>query len=219
MTFAWLPGARRIRATADGGVLKGGAPRAVWLALGAAPRVVSVHSAAQRLNQEGRPCHIVWDPGSGDVAQLIPAVRAGRALGAPERLEHVDGRRPCRDAVVNNEGRVCLQIGVLGRSGEPFTRGPMNGLTAILDWLDSWNIPRRWPAGRPMSRYPEATRSRVLWARGGHFAASQVPECDNRGPGDIDIERLTGTHLVGMPAVQVQHFEEVRAEELAVLSR
>jgi hypothetical protein len=33
-------------------------------------------------------------------------------------------------------------------------------------------------------------RSRALWARGGHFGASQVPECDNLGPGGIDIEHL-----------------------------
>jgi hypothetical protein len=34
----------------------------------------------------------------------------------------------------------------------------------------------------------------MLWARGGHFGASQVPGCGNAGPGAIDIDRLTGGH-------------------------
>ena len=30
-----------------------------------------------------------------------------------------------------------------------------------------------------------------MWARGGHYGASQVPECSNVGPGGIDIDHLT----------------------------
>jgi hypothetical protein len=67
----------------------------------------------------------------------------------------------------------------------------MIGLAAILGWLDSWQIPRRWPAGQPAPfRQLARPRSRALWARGGHYGASQVPECDNLGPGGIDIDHL-----------------------------
>src|SRR5690348_18213837 len=83
-----MPGARCIRAQIDGGQLGGGAPRVVWLTLGADPRAVSVWSAAQRLNQENRPTHLVWDPLTGDIAQLLPIVRAGCALGMPEYLDY-----------------------------------------------------------------------------------------------------------------------------------
>ena len=31
-----------------------------------------------------------------------------------------------------------------------------------------------------------------MWALGGHFGASQVPDCDSIGPGGIDIDQLTG---------------------------
>lgn len=206
---------------ADGGPLNGGAPRAVWLTLGAGPRPVSVHSAAQALNQGGCPCHIVWDPATGDIAQLIPVVRAARALGAPERLERVREGRRHQHARTNREGRVCVQICVLGPADVPFTAGPMKGLAAIMEWLDSWEIPRSWPAGRPVRAGAEATRSRALWARGGYFGASQVPDCDSRGPGEIDIERLTGTHLVSVPVVEVRQtppvrFDPVRTDELAL---
>ena len=93
---------------------------------------------------------------------------------------------------VNREGRLCVQIGVLGSPREPFTSYQMIGLAAILGWLDSWQIPRRWPAGQPAPfRQLARPRSRALWARGGHYGASQVPECDNLGPGGIDIDQLT----------------------------
>jgi hypothetical protein len=194
-----MPEARRIWAETDGGPLIGGAPRAVWLTLGTEPGAVSVQSAAQRLIGERRPCHLIWDPVTGDVAQLISVLRAGRALGAADHLDWAPDRiRACPENV-NAEGRVCVQIGVLGHPGEPFTGSTLVGIEAIVSWLDSWGVSRRWPAGRPdgygidMPALADP-RSRVTWARGGHFGASQVPGCDNAGPGAIDIDRITGPH-------------------------
>ena len=204
MPYAWMPGARRIRAETDGGQLKGGAPRAVWLTLGTAPCAVSIQSAAQRLVSERRPCHLVWDPVTGDIVQLISILRAGRALGAPERLDWGPDRVPAVPGNVNAEGRVCVQIGVLWHPADPFTNGPLAGLGAIVSWLDSWSVSRRWPAGQPAAYRAAsanrvcdgAERSGVKWARGGHFGASQVPGCENIGPGAVDIDRLTGTHVL-----------------------
>ncbi len=56
MTDAWMPGAERLPAAADGGGLKGGAPRAVWLVLHADPMTVSARAAAERLIELGVPC-------------------------------------------------------------------------------------------------------------------------------------------------------------------
>lgn len=208
MAHAWMLGARRIRARTDGGPLKGGTPRAVWLTLGTAPLAVSVQSAAQRLVSECRPCHLVWDPLTGEIVQLIPILRAGRALGAPEQLDCASRLIPDSPPNVNTEGRICVQIGVLGHPAEPFTNGPMIGGDSIVSWLDSWGVPRRWPAGPPADyRATRSGRSRVLWARGGHFGASQVPGCDNLGPGAIDIGRLTGSR-----AIQVHNQRPLEAE-------
>jgi hypothetical protein len=192
-----MPEARRIRAETDGGPLKGGAPRAVWLTLGTAPRAVSIQSAAQRLISERRPCHLIWDPVTGDIVQLVSILRAGRALGAPEKLDWGPDRVRSSPENVNTEGRICVQIGVLGHPAEPFTGGPLSGLGAIVGWLDSWSVPRRWPAGRPAGcQAASAERSRRFWAHGGHFGASQVPGCENAGPGAIDVDRLTGAHVL-----------------------
>jgi hypothetical protein len=183
-----------------------------------------VQSAASRLISECRPCHLIWDPVTGDVAQLISVLRAGRALGAADHLDRALG--PVRDHPenVNAEGRVCVQIGVLGHPAEPFTSGKLVGIETIVSWLDSWGVPRRWPAGRPEEYHidvPAATpvssramgiagrRSRVAWARGGHFGASQVPGCENAGPGAIDVDRITGPHGLqvrarGLPAPRAE---------------
>ena len=209
MAHAWMPEARRIRAEADGGPLGGGAPRAVWLTLDSPAGAVSVQSAARRLVGEHRPCHLIWDPATGEMAQLISVLRAGRALGAPDRLDWMPNRVRRRPENVNAEGRVCVQIGVLAIASEPFTNGPLVGAEAIVSWLDSWGVPRRWPNGQPggwadgggvggaagggIGRGSGGSGgNRAVWARGGHFGASQVPGCCHAGPGAIDIHRLTG---------------------------
>jgi len=167
------------------------------MTLGADPRVTSVCSAAQRLVQENRPCHLVWDPLTGDIAQLLPIVRAGCALGTPENVDYAPDLLPHRRPGVNREGRLCVQIGVLGSPREPFTSYQMIGLSEILAWLDSWRIPRRWPAGAPAPfRAAGRARSRALWALGGHFGASQVPDCQSIGPGGIDIDQIASAATV-----------------------
>jgi hypothetical protein len=220
-----MPEARRIRAATDGGPLIGGAPRAVWLTLGTAPGAVSVQSAAQRLISERRPCHLIWDPVTGDVVQLVSVLRAGRALGAADHLDWAPGRVRLHPSNVNAEGRVCVQIGVLGHPGQPFTAGSLKGIEEIVSWLDCWGVARRWPAGRPEGYrldMPAAAavladqRSRVQWARGGHFGASQVPGCENAGPGAIDTERITG--ISGPHGLQprARRLLEPRAEAAAL---
>jgi hypothetical protein len=206
-----MPGVGHLRAAADGGHLKGGAPRAVWQALGADPHTVSARSAAHRLCELGRASHLTWNPHSGEIIQLVSILRAGRGLGAPETMapaatpsaEDAAGRPAAPVPVpvppgplpaANSEGRLCVQICVVAFAWEPFTSGPMQGLGQIMDWLDSWGIPRCWPAGVPAA-FPHGHASggsRRLWARGGHFGASQVPGWQAAGPGGIDVERLTG---------------------------
>jgi hypothetical protein len=191
---AWMPGIKYVRAAVDGGPLKGGAPRAVWQALGADPQTVSARSVAQRLDQHGQPSHLVWNPLNGEIVQLIPIVRAARSLIWPEGEGSGSWAEQPAVAEVTAEGRVCAQICVVAQADDPFTSGPLAGLQEIMRWLDSWGVPRNWPAGAPTS-FPDSlatTRSRRLWARGGHFGASQVPGLSATGPGAIDIERLTG---------------------------
>ncbi|MBP2703102.1 hypothetical protein JOL79_04710 [Microbispora sp. RL4-1S] len=139
---------------------------------------MSAKSVAQRLAQLRRPSHLVWNPVTGEIVQMLPPSRAAGGL--------TGGR--------DRNGRVCLQIQVVGSAREPFTDTKLDGLDEILAWLDSWDVPRRWPAGPPLP-YPHslaAARNPRLWALGGHFGHSQVPGTRDGDPGSIDIARIIG---------------------------
>ncbi|ROO89591.1 hypothetical protein EDD29_7290 [Actinocorallia herbida] len=178
MVEAWITGAGRLHLGTDGGPMNGGAPRAVWSTSEHDPAAVSAKSAAQGLVTAGTQAHVVWNPLRGELVQLVPATRAGLLLG-PD---------------LGRQGRVCLQISVVGRARSPFTQGPMVGLDLLLAWLDSWGVRRRWPAGPPLgvpASY-EPANSRRSWAGGGHFGHSQVPGAEQPWPGGIDVRKLTG---------------------------
>ena len=53
-------------------------------------------------------------------------------------------------------------------------------------------------AGGAPAPFRAATRarSRAHWALGGHFGASQVPECESIGPGGIDIDQIATADTV-----------------------
>ena len=184
MAKAWMPGARRI----DGGdartVVGVGAPRVVWTVTGSDPNVWSAREEALALLRRGQAPHLVWNPVNGEVAQLLAATRrAGMALGSTSdhgrRLNHGD------------EGRVCVAVAVVATEREPFTDGPLRGLLALLEWLETWGVPRTWPAGppgRPGAGREEAARA---WSRGGHFGHDQVPGSVAAGPGHIRPERMS----------------------------
>ncbi len=99
-----------------------------------------------------------------------------------------------------------MQIAVLSQVWWPFTEGPAERLQEIATWLDSWQVARDWQAGagRFPARAPrQARRARARpgrsgrdgpgrrrnWARGGYFAAVQVPGCAAAGAGHIELDR------------------------------
>ncbi|AFR06703.1 hypothetical protein B005_3480 [Nocardiopsis alba ATCC BAA-2165] len=193
MAKVWMPGAERI----DGGTSRtaagAGAPRAVWTVTGSDPRTRSAREEARRLIREGRTTHLVWNPVSGEIVQLLAATRRGALPlgGTPlERrlLDHGD------------EGRVCLVVAVVATEPEPFTDGPMVGLDPLLAWLDSWGVSRHWPAGAPgrrNGRRPTRQETTRAWSRGGHFGHDQVPGSVSTAPGHISPERVaTGERVI-----------------------
>ncbi|WP_017589365.1 hypothetical protein [Nocardiopsis ganjiahuensis] len=182
MAKAWMPGAERI----DGGTTRTavgiGAPRAVWTVTDTDPNMWSAREEALRLVHEGKTAHLVWNPLTGTVAQILAATRRSElVLGHTWRygqfLDHGD------------EGRVCLVISVVSTEKEPFTDGPLVGLAPILAWLESWGVPGRWPAGPPGlwgERRPGPEEATRVWSRGGHFGHDQVPGSLATAPGRID---------------------------------
>lgn len=152
--------------------MNGGAPRAVWLTTQTDPGNISARSAAQYLAERGEPAHLVWNPVNGQLTQLLPVTRAARGLDS------------------GHDGRVCVVVRVVGFAETPFTDGPATGLDAIVAWLETWGVPRTWPAGPPADNPVPA--SRRVWSRGGHFGGAQVPRRAGPGPGAIDTGRVIG---------------------------
>lgn len=197
MAKAWMAGAERIEGAPARTAAGIGAPRAVWTVTGTDPDVWSAREEAVRLVREGTAAHLVWNPRTGAVAQALAATRrSDLPLGRTDRfdrfLDHGD------------EGRVCVVVAVVSLEREPFTDGPLLGLGAILEWLESWGVPRSWPAGPPglwpVNRPEERTR---VWAKGGHFGHDQVPGSLSTAPGRVNPEHVLTEPLTLEPRPSV----------------
>jgi hypothetical protein len=177
MPARYMPDATIIRPSSPGGAMRGGKPRAVWHTTESGQGRAALGSVTGFLILEKYEPHIVWDPISGGINQLLPATESARSL--------VTG---------NRDGSVCIQIEVCGHAVDPFTDGPMAGFDRLMAWLDSWGIERSWPGGRPLA-YPKSygplngQRTAAAWAKGGHYGHSQVPGNLHGDPGAIDISR------------------------------
>ncbi|MPY44664.1 peptidoglycan-binding protein [Streptomyces phyllanthi] len=127
---------------------------------------------------------LIYCPVTDRVGQFGPLNHSGRAL------RNDGGRR------TNREGRVCVQIEVLGRAAQPWTRdwdpAKKPGWQKIMAAARSWGVPDVFPAGPP-AKYPggSKSRSRTIWqSKGGHFSHGDIPGNDHGDPGAIDIEKV-----------------------------
>lgn len=178
----WIPGAKIVTAHQDGTLL-GGERKVVWHTTENDPTKTSALAVARYLNNVGAQVHLVWNPNTGEMVQMIPANRGGRGL-----MNKAGGVQ------TNNGGSVVFQIEVVGQAKNPWTNGPCKGLDVIVAFLRQLGVPDVWPAG-DLKPYPASyggVRSTAAWAKGGHFGHSQVPENDHGDPGDIDQKKITG---------------------------
>lgn len=197
MAQAWMPGAERIDGGSTRTAIGAGAPRAVWTVTGTDPNMWSAREEALRLVHEGKTPHLVWNPTTGAVAQILAATRRselvlGHTSHYGQFLDHGD------------EGRVCLVVAVVSTEKEPFTDGPLVGLAPVLEWLGSWGVPKSWPAGPPGrwgGRRPGSEESARVWSQGGHFGHDQVPGSPSTAPGRVDPEHVLSAGRHGAVSV------------------
>ncbi|MFE7837762.1 peptidoglycan-binding protein [Streptomyces sp. NPDC057474] len=135
--------------------------------------------------------HLVYCPVTDRVGQFGPLHHSARAL-------RNDGSRR-----TNREGRVCVQIEVLGRASRPWTDGwdprEKPGWQGILAAIRSWGVPDDWPMGSPVP-HPggSAPRTRSVWqSEGGHFGHCHVPGNDHGDPGAIDTAKVLSVPRTG----------------------
>lgn len=167
----------------DFGNMAGGPPRAVWHTTESSPG--SGAMIVNYLHEKRYEPHLVWDPYTGQIWQLIRAFQSARAL------KNLSG-----GVETNRQGSVCIQIETVGQAADhPLRTSPLHNANKIMAWLGSLGIPNTWPGGSPLP-YPASygangDRSVAQWGRAGHFGHSQVPENDHGDPGTVDVLRLT----------------------------
>jgi LysM repeat protein len=197
MANAWMPGAKVMAASYDGGSMIGTPKKVVWHTVEASYATKASDMAAY-LNRQGYSVHLCWNPVTGEIVQMIPANRAGRGL-----VNKSGG------VETNRGGAVVIQIEVVAQASKPFTSDtPLKNLDKVMDWLRSWGVPDVWPAGNPGgsdSYGPNSQRTTSNWAHSGHFSHSQVPENDHWDPGKISTSKIlaAGTKTPTKPTTPV----------------
>ena len=163
-------------------------PRTVWHTTESPAGGNYFNSIAAYLIRVGAEPQVIYDPVTDRLGQFGPLTQSGRAL-------RNDGSRR-----TNREGRVCIQVEVLGRAASPWTKGfdpaKKPNFRKLLAAMRAHGIPDVWPAGKPPATAAAAakgSRSRTTWqSKGGHFAHAQIPGNSHWDPGAIDTSIVPG---------------------------
>jgi hypothetical protein len=208
MADLWMPGATRYNGR--GRSFAGTAGKfANWHSTENDPSATADALARYLISMHYEP-HIVWNPWTGEIAQLLPANTAGSVLKSG-----------------NVNGSVNIGIEAIGRAGvvgmRPFYDSPMKNFDKIMSWLRSWGIPDAWPAGAPLS-YPSSAGygnpQRAKWGPSGHYGHSQWPNNDHGDPGLTKIELWGATPTnpveedVNLPVVKANDVGHPKALKL-----
>ncbi len=185
---AYVAGVTRFGGQAIGGAMDtpGNPARVVWHTTESPAGGSYFTSIAAYLIRVGAEPQVIYDPVTDKLGQFGPLTKSGRAL-------RNDGSRR-----TNREGKVCIQVEVLGRAASPWTKGfdaaKKPNFRKLLAAMRAHGVPDTWPAGKPPATAAAATkRDRSTWqSKGGHFGHSQVPGNDHWDPGGIDTSIVPG---------------------------
>jgi hypothetical protein len=117
----------------------------------------------------------MWNPFTGFIEQYYPGNVGGRAL-----------------TQWNQDGAACIQIETFFTPGcvvdgvkyMTVAETPAVNFDKILEWLDSYGIPREWPMGPP--QWSGNSRDVGVWNnRGGHYGHCNVPNNTHTDPGPM----------------------------------
>ncbi|MFC8207924.1 peptidoglycan-binding protein [[Kitasatospora] papulosa] len=185
---AYISGATRMGGQSIGGAMDtpGNPARTTWHTTESPAGGSYLTSISAYLIRVGAEPQIVYDPVTDGLVQLGPLTQSGRAL-------RNDGARR-----TNREGKVNIQVEVLGRAKDPWTKGfdpaKKPNYRKLIAAMRAHGVADTWPAGKPAATAAAATsRNRSTWqSQGGHFGHSQVPGNDHWDPGAIDTSIVPG---------------------------
>lgn len=187
---AYISGAVKFGDQSIGGAMDypGYPPRVVWHTTESPAGASYFASVAAYLIRVASEPQVIYDPVSDKIGQFGPLTQSARAL-------QNDGSRR-----TNREGKVCIQVEVLGRASEPWTKGfdpaEKPNYQKLIAANRAHGVPDVWPAGKPPATAAAAakgSRSRTTWqTKGGNFAHGQTPGQSHWDPGAIDTDIVPG---------------------------
>lgn len=191
---AYISGVTRFGDQSIGGAMDhpGSPARAVWHTTESPAGASYFSSIAAYLIRVASEPQVIYDPVSDRLGQFGPLTQSARAL-------QNDGSRR-----TNREGKVCIQVEVLGYASKPWTKGfdpaKKPNYRKLIAAMRAHGIADTWPAGKPLATaaaVAKAPRSRTTWqTKGGHFSHGQVPGNSHWDPGAIDTSIVPGKTTV-----------------------
>lgn len=203
MAELWMPGVTRLPPTGprQGLTMTGTGERYfTWHTFEGSDiqhRMTALQGAAA-LNRAGSTPHFCGNPITGDLVQMLPAdVGAYTLANAPGGPE------------TNRAGSIHMQIEMLAEAREPWTEYATPAgwamVARLMDFLESWGIPRVWPAGQPAAT-AAGPHNRIGPGPPGHYGHSQWKDQEpslHWDPGALDIRRILAATTAADPDPKV----------------
>lgn len=176
----WLPAAVKVPSSRRAPMAKDSKCRKIVLHNEGADRSapgMSAKALAEYVRSKGIEYHAVWNPYTGEFAQLLPADEAARSMLNGGVYNGIG---------CNRHGTICLQVCVVNFGNKPFTDSPMRGVEKLVAWADSLEIPRKarskWGSG--------AGRGTAEFDVSGWHGHCHGPNNDHHDPSNIDIKKM-----------------------------
>lgn len=176
MSTLWVPGAQRLTPHGASGTMAGGAAKVIVHTTEGG----TFDSNADYLAAVEAEPHLLYDPNTDRLGQFYPLDSSARALKAGGGTSK------------NKDGRVVIQVEVVGYASRPFTDTwhPGPNWAAVLAAAASWGVADRWPAGGLSTHGEAVSRSVAAWDQGGWYGHANVPDNDHWDPGGISQSAL-----------------------------
>ena len=179
MPDPWYSGATRYP-VGSAGSLTGGPKKCTLHVTVNDPNKTSAMDVAKWMadNKPGSGYTLIYHPLTGECVQMLPANGSAKALS-----------NPSGGVETNKRGSVHIQISVVANVKPPFTQYLLPGWEKLLNWVDSWGIPRTWYGKPPTGVIDHVSTSTWNNSSGwaGHCCA---PENNHSDPGPIDLNIL-----------------------------
>lgn len=168
----WMPSATKKPSSGAGEMGPGDERKAVWHTSESGNDSNAIHGVVNWVKQQSSEYTIAWNPYTGQLVQMFPATGGARAVMNGYTIP------------ANRHGKICIQVCVIGRAANaPLVKSPMKGRRELMEWLDSWGIPRK--------DITNPNRSVPAWTRNGHTTHRSAPKPnDHTDPGPIDFKKL-----------------------------